>query len=121
MGIPINPTTGNLVGSSPKVLQFTNDFVPSQATTAITYQLNLPSTPKSGMLTGSDFQANPLAGGAPAATIVGSGAKLSPDAVATGTGTVSDLTRSELLSASPVEYLVRPESSSSPAPQGRTA
>ena len=50
MGIPINPTTGNPIGSSPQVLQFTNDFVPAQQTTAITYQLNLPSTPKSGML-----------------------------------------------------------------------
>ena len=89
MGIPINPTTGNPVGSSPEVLQFTNDFVPAQETTAITYQLNLPSTPKSGALTGSDFEANPLAGASPAATIVGSGATLSPDALATGTGTVS--------------------------------
>ena len=31
MGIPINPTTGNPVGSSPQVLQFNNDFVPAQA------------------------------------------------------------------------------------------
>jgi flagellar hook protein FlgE len=89
MGIPINATTGNPVGSSPQVLQFTNDFVPAQETTAITYQLNLPSTPKSGTLTGSDFEANPLAGAPPAATIVGSGATLSPDALATGTGTVN--------------------------------
>src|SRR3984885_3749863 len=89
MGVPINSATGNPVGSSPQVLQFTNDFVPAQATTAITYQLNLPSTPKSGMLSGDDFEANPLAGAAPAATIDGSGAKLSPDAAATGTGTVS--------------------------------
>jgi flagellar hook protein FlgE len=89
MGIPINPTTGNPVGSSPQVLQFSNDFVPAQETTAITYQLNLPSTPKSGTLTGSDFEANPLAGAPPAASIVGSGATLSPDAVATGTGTVN--------------------------------
>jgi flagellar hook protein FlgE len=89
MGIPINATTGNPIGSSPQVLQFTNDFVPAQETTAITYQLNLPSTPKSGTLTGSDFEANPLAGAPPAATIVGSGATLSPDALATGTGTVN--------------------------------
>jgi flagellar hook protein FlgE len=89
MGIPINQTTGNPVGSSPQVLQFTNDFVPAQETTAITYQLNLPSTPKSGTLTGSDFEANPLAGASPAATIIGSGATLSPDALATGTGTVN--------------------------------
>jgi flagellar hook protein FlgE len=83
MGVPINSATGNPIGSSPQVLQFTNDFVPAQATTAITYQLNLPSTPKSGMLT------NPLAGAAPAAAINGSGATLSPDAVATGTGTIN--------------------------------
>ena len=89
MGIPINRTTGNPIGSSPTVLQFTNDFVPAQETTAITYQLNLPSTPKSGTLNGSDFEANPLAGASPAATIVGSGAKLSADALASGTGSVS--------------------------------
>jgi len=98
MGVPINPTTGNPVGSSPQVLQFTNDFVPAQATTAITYQLNLPSTPKSGMLSGSAFEANPLAGAAPAAVITGSGATLSPDAVATGTGSVSTTTGATLAS-----------------------
>jgi flagellar hook protein FlgE len=89
MGIPIDPTTGNPTGSSPQVLQFTNNFVPAQTTTAITYQLNLPSTPKSGMLKGSDFQANPLAGASPAATITGTGAKLTADAVASGTGSTA--------------------------------
>jgi flagellar hook protein FlgE len=89
MGIPLDPQTGNPVGSSPQVLKFTNDFVPAQATTAITYQANLPSKPSSGLLVGTDFQANPLVGAPPAATIVGSGAKLSPDAAATGTGTVN--------------------------------
>jgi flagellar hook protein FlgE len=89
MGLPLDPQTGNPLGSSPQVLQFTNDFVPAQATTAINYQANLPSKPSSGVIVGTDFQANPLAGAPPAATIVGSGAKLSPDAAATGTGTVS--------------------------------
>jgi flagellar hook protein FlgE len=98
MGIPINRTTGNPIGSSPQVLQFTNDFVPAQETTAITYQLNLPSTPKSGLLSGTDFEANPLAGASPAATIVGSGAKLTADAVATGTGSVSTSTSATLAS-----------------------
>jgi flagellar hook protein FlgE len=98
MGIPINRTTGNPIGSSPQVLQFTNDFVPAQETTAITYQLNLPSTPKSGMLNGSDFEANPLAGASPAATIVGNGAKLATDAVASGTATVSTSTAATLAS-----------------------
>jgi len=97
MGIPIDAATGNPVGSSPQVLQFTNDFVPAQATTAITYQANLPSTPSSGMLVPSDFEANPLAGANPAAVITGSGAKLSADAAATGTGTVSGLTSSTSL------------------------
>jgi flagellar hook protein FlgE len=98
MGIPINRTTGNPIGSSPQVLQFTNDFVPAQETTAITYQLNLPSTPKSGLLSGTDFEANPLAGASPAATIVGSGAKLTADAVASGTGSVSTSTSATLAS-----------------------
>ena len=89
MGIPINAATGNPVGSSPQVLQFSNDFVPAQATTAIQYQANLPSTPTSGMLVGTDFEANPLAGAPAAAVITGSGATLQPDAVATGTGTVA--------------------------------
>jgi len=59
MGIPIDAATGNPVGSSPQVLQFNNDFVPAQATTAIQYQANLPSSPSSGMLVGTDFEANP--------------------------------------------------------------
>jgi flagellar hook protein FlgE len=98
MGIPLDPQTGNPVGSSPEVLKFTNDFVPAQATTAISYQANLPSKPNSGLLVGTDFQANPLAGAPPAATIVGSGAKLSPDAAATLTGTVSTTTGATLAS-----------------------
>src|SRR5216683_1307737 len=31
MGIPVDPTTGNLVGSVPQLLQFQNDFLPAQA------------------------------------------------------------------------------------------
>jgi flagellar hook protein FlgE len=97
-GIPIDATTGNPVGSSPQILKFTNDFVPANETTAITYQANLPSSPTSGMLIASDFEANPLAGATPAAVITGSGAKLSPDAVASGTGTVSTSTGATLAS-----------------------
>ena len=48
MGIPVNATTGNPEGSVPQVLQFDNNFIPAQATTAINYQANLPSTPTSG-------------------------------------------------------------------------
>jgi flagellar hook protein FlgE len=99
MGIPIDSATGNPAGSSPQVLQFSNDFVPAQATTAIQYQANLPSTPSSGLLVGSDFEANPLAGAPAAAVITGSGATLSPDAVATGTGTVGGLSNATTLTS----------------------
>jgi flagellar hook protein FlgE len=92
MGIPVNPTTGNPEGSVPQVLQFDNNFVPAQETTQIQYQANLPSTPPA-LLNGGDFTVNPQAG----AQIVGSGATLHPDAVATETGTVGGLTSSTAL------------------------
>jgi flagellar hook protein FlgE len=92
MGIPVNPTTGNPEGSVPQVLQFDNNFVPAQETTQIQYQANLPSTPPA-LLNGADFTVNPEAG----AQIVGSGATLLPDAVATETGTVGGLTSSTAL------------------------
>jgi len=97
MGIPIDAATGNPVGNSPQVLQFNNDFVPAQATTAIQYQANLPSSPSSGLLVGTDFEANPLAGAPAAATITGTGATLQPDALAKLTGNVN-LTGATLLS-----------------------
>jgi flagellar hook protein FlgE len=95
MGIPINPTTGNPTGSVPQVLQFNNNFVPASETTSITYQANLPSAPTSGGLDANDFANNPIAG----AEIIGTGAGLKPDAAASGTGTVSSLTDSTLLSS----------------------
>ena len=55
MGIPVNPTTGNPEGSVPQVLQFNNNFIPAQATTSITYQANLPSTPTSGVISPKRF------------------------------------------------------------------
>ena len=45
MGIPIDATTGNLVGSVPQLLQFDSGFLPAQATTQIEYQANLASYP----------------------------------------------------------------------------
>ena len=33
MGIPVDPSTGNLVGSVPQLLQFQNDFLPALAST----------------------------------------------------------------------------------------
>src|SRR6476620_1153437 len=45
MGIPVDPTTGNLAGSTPQVLKFQNDFLPAQSTTEIDYRANLASYP----------------------------------------------------------------------------
>ncbi len=44
-GIPIDPTTGNLVGSAPQILKFKNDFLPAQPTSKIEYRANLASYP----------------------------------------------------------------------------
>ncbi len=84
-GIPIDPTTGNPVGSSPQVLQFDNNFVPAQTTTTIQYQANLPSSPTSGVLDPASFEANPLAGVPANAQIAGAGAAIQPDSEAVGT------------------------------------
>ena len=45
MGTAVDPKTGNALGSVPTVLQFNNNFVPAQATTAIQYAANLPTVP----------------------------------------------------------------------------
>jgi flagellar hook protein FlgE len=99
MGIPVDATTGNPIGSSPQVLQFNNNFVPAAASTAIQYQANLPATPSGGTLNPSNFEANPLAGAPVAAEIQGVGASLSPDALAVGTGTQTGLTGATTLSS----------------------
>lgn len=44
-GIPIDPTTGNLVGNAPQILSFKNDFLPAQPTTKVEYRANLASYP----------------------------------------------------------------------------
>ncbi|WP_028162242.1 flagellar hook-basal body complex protein [Bradyrhizobium elkanii] len=68
-GVKIDPTTGNPAGSTPEVLRFQNDFLPSQATTKIDYRANLASTPLtakrqasvpgSELLRPADFISNP--------------------------------------------------------------
>jgi flagellar hook protein FlgE len=74
MGVTVDPTTGNPTGNVPQVLQFQNNFIPAQATTAIQYAANLPTQPKTanstaaltgtitaaGGLNPSDFGSNPL-------------------------------------------------------------
>ena len=81
-GIPVDPTTGNPLGSVPQVLQFNNNFIPAVATTSVNYQANLPATPKSGVINTANFEANPLAGAPSNAEIKGSGATLKADAPA---------------------------------------
>ncbi|NVN84711.1 MAG: flagellar hook-basal body complex protein [Rhodopseudomonas sp.] len=75
-GVPIDSTTGNPVGSTPNILKFQNDFLPSQATTKIDYRANLASyplttkhntsAPGSELLRPADFASNPRSLGTPA-------------------------------------------------------
>src|SRR5690242_4939801 len=84
MGIPVDPSSSNLVGSVPQVLKFQNDFLPAQATTEIDYRANLASypltpahdtnVPRSELLNPADFSANPIAVPPQAANLTGYGA-----------------------------------------------
>jgi flagellar hook protein FlgE len=80
MGVTVDPKTGNPTGNVPQVLQFQNNFIPAQATTAFAYAANLPTQPKTpassgaaagtitaaGGINPSDFASNPLPIGSPA-------------------------------------------------------
>ena len=109
MGIPVDSATGNPLGSIPQTLQFSNNLIPAQITSQISYNANLPSSPKtpktqagvagSELLNPADFAASPLAGAPQAATIAGAGATLQPDAPATGIGTTTGLAAGNLLSS----------------------
>ena len=93
MGVAVDPKTGNPLGNVAQVLQFQNNFIPAQATSAIQYAANLPTTPATGAasaaakgsltaaggLNPSDFTQNPLVLGTPAVpygdnTVTGSAA-----------------------------------------------
>jgi flagellar hook protein FlgE len=107
MGIPVDPTTGNLVGSVPQLLQFQNDFLPAQVTTQIEYRANLASypltpradanIPRSELLDPTTFSANPIAAAPVAAKITGTGAQLA-DVIAdvSGTGTFANPATTQL-------------------------
>jgi flagellar hook protein FlgE len=92
MGIPVDPSTGNLTGSTPELLQFQNDFLPAQATSQVDYRVNLsayPATPThdpaivgSELLQPANYSANPVAGAPAAAKILGVEAVLSISVVA---------------------------------------
>ena len=72
-GLPIDPTTGNSIGTVAAPLQFQNKSLPAHATTAVQYAINLPaspqtnaykaSVPNSELLNPADFTANPLTSG----------------------------------------------------------
>ena len=53
MGVDVDPKTGNPLGNVPQVLQFQNNFIPSQTTTSISYAANLPSTPTTAISSAS--------------------------------------------------------------------
>ncbi|MBV9259946.1 MAG: flagellar hook basal-body protein, partial [Pseudolabrys sp.] len=96
-GIPIDATTGNLVGSVPQTLQFQNCFLPAVPTSEIDYRTNLASypltadhntaIPGSELLNPANFSANPINGAPTGAKIIGSGAALNADASALETAT----------------------------------
>jgi flagellar hook protein FlgE len=104
MGTPVDPKTGNPLGSVPTVLQFNNNFVPAQATTAIQYAANLPTVPVTtasanapktsfvgqGGLAPADFSQNPeVLGTAPPAfgnsAVIGNQVTIGGSAIGTGT------------------------------------
>jgi flagellar hook protein FlgE len=120
MGTTVDPKTGNPEGSVPTVLQFDNNFVPAQATSALQYAANLPTTPATtasttaiagsitaaGGLNASDFATNPLIiGSAPPpvnATITGTAVldqSASPGVPITTTTALSGTAPSDSLAA----------------------
>jgi flagellar hook protein FlgE len=78
--LPLDPATGNAIGSVPEVLQFTNDFLPSQTTTIIDYRANLASLPRTTAYTN-----NP---DTPGSELLNPGAFAGSNPLAAGDGTV---------------------------------
>jgi len=118
-GVPVDPSTGNLTGSSPQVLKFQNDFLPAQQTSKIDYRANLAAYPLtshhdtsiagSELLGPASFTAghNPLVLGTPAQSYVDATTngtvqnnKLSPSVANTGATLLSGATPSDSISAS---------------------
>jgi flagellar hook protein FlgE len=108
-GTPIDPTTGNPVGTTAAPLQFQSNFLPANPTTTITYGLNLPQTPQtaaysssvpnSELLKPADFAAghDPTTGGggvvigADAATFLNESVDGGSATVYTANGTAANL------------------------------
>ena len=121
MGVAVDPKTGNPLGNVPQVLQFQNNFIPAQATTAIQYAANLPTVPvttaspgaaagtitAAGGLNPADFSQNPVVAGTPAtpygdATVTGAAAlnQASPAAPISASTTLSGTAPSNSLTTS---------------------
>jgi flagellar hook protein FlgE len=105
MGVDVDPKTGNPTGNVPHVLQFQNNFIPAQATTAITYAANLPTQPKTPASSSAATGTITAAGGINAADFT---AGFNPLAVGTGglinndnTGGATAITGATLLSGTP--------------------
>jgi flagellar hook protein FlgE len=111
MGVNVDPKTGNPLGNVPTVLQFDNNFVPAQATTAIQYAANLPTVPVTaasanapagsigaqGGLNQADFGANnPVVAGTPAQPYAN--ASVTGNAALDGGSPAAAVTSSTLLS-----------------------
>jgi flagellar hook protein FlgE len=117
-GVPVDPTTGNLTGSSPQVLKFQNDFLPAQETSKIEYRANLASYPLTTAhdksIQGSELLApaaftsgyNPLVLGTPAQPYVDASTggtvqnnKATPSVANTGATALSGATPSNSITA----------------------
>ena len=83
MGVAVDPKTGNPVGNVPQVLQFQNNFVPAQATSSISYALNLPTTPTTVASSSATAGTITAAGGLDPADFAGG------DPTVAGSGTIS--------------------------------
>jgi flagellar hook protein FlgE len=69
-GLPMDPTTGALLGSNPQLIRITEDNVPPRRTATIEYSATLPAEPETNFSRGSTNPALPAnklvgAGGAP--------------------------------------------------------
>ncbi len=72
-GLSVDPSTGNIAGSVPEVIQVSNSFLPAVGTDRIDYKLNLPQVPKnasyddavlgSELLNVADYAADPTVAG----------------------------------------------------------
>ena len=115
MGVAVDPKTGNPLGNVPSVLQFQNNFIPAQSTSAITYAANLPTQPATqassaalagtitadGGLNPADFAQNPLIFGSAAplvnATTTGAAVNNQLGAAITGSTALSGTTGTDSL------------------------